>query len=464
MSHFALKVGYQNRLLYFAKKDLFMKSKEHKIIGVVPESIAEQLEIKSGDVLLDIDGNKVTDILDYRYLTEEEYLVLNVRDTDGEEWSLEIEKGLDEELGLVFDNPLIDKPMVCKNKCIFCFMDQLPEGTRASLHLKDDDYRLSFLEGNYITLTNVDEADLDRVIYYKLNPINVSVHTTNPELRVRMLKNPKASRINDQLKKLIGAGIIINAQIVLCKNFNDGIELDRTIKDLVQYYPKLKSISVVPVGLTKHRERCEKLQGFDTKSSKTVIEQVSLIQRENKEKYGSNIVYLADEFYISAGMEIPEYSHYEDFPQIENGVGMIAQFTNEFNTYLKKIKKQPSIGKREVSIVTGKATYNFLCSMVKKLEMSYNELKINIFAIENNFFGPEITVTGLLTGGDIIKQLKGKALGQELFICEVMLKHDEDVFLDDVTLEQVEKELGVKVRKVKNDGKEFIDNIIKRKN
>ncbi|MGE5329680.1 MAG: DUF512 domain-containing protein [Deltaproteobacteria bacterium] len=429
------------------------------ITEVISGSVAQEAEIKAGDKILSINGVGITDVFDYRYLISDEIIDIEVEKASGEIWEIQIEKDQYEDLGLVFETSLMDKPNTCKNKCVFCFMDQLAPNMRKTLHFKDDDYRLSFIEGNYVTLTNLDADELERIVFFKLSPINISVHTTNPELRIKMLGNPHAGNIMNQIQKLVYEGITVNCQIVLCKGINDGIELNRTIEELASLYPKLKSISVVPVGLTKYRAQCPKLEGFDTASSLEVINQVRSFQEKFLEKYNSRIVYLADEFYLNAGIKIPAYAHYEDFPQIENGVGMLALFKHEFINNLKRLKYKLS-KERKVSVVTGMAAKEFLQGLTAKLISKEANLDVHIYGIENNFFGHKITVAGLVTGSDIIEQLKGKALGTELLIPEVMLKHDEDIFLDDVTLLQVEKELNVKVKKVCNNGKAFIDALL----
>ncbi|MGE5474112.1 MAG: DUF512 domain-containing protein [Ignavibacteriales bacterium] len=429
------------------------------ITNVLQGSAAEEAGIEPGDKVVTINGVGITDVFDYRYLISDEIIDIEIEKASGDIWEVQIEKDEYEDLGLVFESSLMDKPNICKNKCIFCFMDQLAPGMRKTLHFKDDDYRLSFIEGNYVTLTNIGDAELERIIFYKLSPINVSVHATNPELRVKMMSNPHAGNIINQIKKLVSEGITVNCQVVLCKGVNDGKELERTIQDLASLHPNLKSISVVPVGLTRYRENCVKLEGFDRNSSFEVIEQVKLLQEQYLEIYNSRIVFLADEFYLKAGVKIPAQNHYEDFPQIENGVGMVALFKHEFNNYLKRLKYKINRNRR-VSVVTGMAAKEVLQGLTAKLLNMEPNLDIHIYAIENHFFGTKITVAGLITGSDIIEQLKGKILGEEILIPEVMLKHDQDIFLDDVSLYEVERELNVKVKKVHNNGKAFVDALL----
>jgi len=429
------------------------------ITEILPGSAAEEAEIEPGDKIISINGVGISDVFDYRYLISDEVLNIEIEKASGEIWEIEIEKDSCEDPGFIFETSLMDTPNTCKNKCVFCFMDQLAPGTRKTLHFKDDDYRLSFIEGNYVTLTNIDDEELERIVFFKLSPINISVHTTNPELRIKMMNNPKAGQIIKQIRKLVCEGITVNCQIVLCKGINDGAELERTIKDLASFHPMLKSISVVPVGLTKYREDCAKLEGFDKKSCIEVINQIRHLQEKFLEVHNSRIVYLADEFYLKAGVKMPAYNHYEDFPQIENGVGMAALFKNEFNNYLKRLKYIMNKN-RKVSVVTGKAAKEILQVLVSKLITKEPNLDVHIYSIENNFFGPEITVAGLVTGSDIIDQLKGKILGEEILIPQIMLKHDQDIFLDDVLLSEVERALNVKVRKVSNDGKSFINALL----
>lgn len=423
--------------------------RKHIIKDIVPGSIAEEMEIEPGDYLVSINDEEIKDILDYKFQIFDEYITLVIEKKNGEEWDLEIEKEANEDLGIIFPEQLIEKPRSCANKCIFCFMDQLPDKVRNTLVFKDDDFRLSFITGNYVTLTNSGYKDLDRIIRYHLSPINISVHATDPEVRSMMLNNKTAYKVMEYIKYLTEHDIKINAQIVLCPNINDGKVLDKTIKELSKYAPNLQCIAIVPVGLTKYREGLYPLTVFDKEGASRTIDQINGWQAKFREKYGFNLVYLADEFYVKAEREIPEFKDYDDFPQLGDGIGMLAYFKKNFDSYLKRFK--PKKVNKVVSIASGKIVYNFMRTRMDELEKKFEGLKINLYPIENTFFGPEITVTGLITGGDLITQLKDKELGEYLVLCGDMLKDDADIFLDDVTLDEVKEKLNIEI-KVNNDG------------
>ncbi len=423
--------------------------RKHIIKDIVPGSIAEEMEIEPGDYLVSINDEEIKDILDYKFQIFDEYITLVIEKKNGEEWDLEIEKEANEDLGIIFPEQLIEKPRSCANKCIFCFMDQLPDKVRNTLVFKDDDFRLSFITGNYVTLTNSGYKDLDRIIRYHLSPINISVHATDPEVRSMMLNNKTAYKVMEYIKYLTEHDIKINAQIVLCPNINDGKVLDKTIKELSEYAPNLQCIAIVPVGLTKYREGLYPLTVFDKEGASRTIDQINGWQAKFREKYGFNLVYLADEFYVKAEREIPEFKDYDDFPQLGDGIGMLAYFKKNFDSYLKRFK--PKKVNKVVSIASGKIVYNFMRTRMDELEKKFEGLKINLYPIENTFFGPEITVTGLIAGGDLITQLKDKELGEYLILCGDMLKDDADIFLDDVTLEEVKEKLNIEI-KVNNDG------------
>jgi len=442
-----------------------LKQRDIIVQSVVPGSIAEEAGIEKGDSILSINNEKIRDVFDYRFLMANESLVVEVKKKDGEIWEIEIEKDEYEDLGMEFENSMLDEARSCTNKCIFCFIDQLPKGMRDTLYFKDDDSRLSFLTGNYVTLTNMDKSDIDRIIKYKMSSINVSVHTTNPDLRVFMLKNKFAGDVLDKIKDMVAGGITVNCQIVLCRGVNDDRELDDTISDLAHLYPGINSISVVPVGLTKHRKGLYHLEPYDRESASAVVDQVEGWQSKLLKKCGSRVVYLADEFYIMAERELPEYEHYEDFPQLENGVGLVTLLRYEFYQYLGKLDKDGpgTAGRpRRISIATGVSPYKYIKEMTAELEKRYKSLKIDVYEIKNEFFGENVTVAGLLTGGDIASQLAGKDLGDGVLITRSMLKADEDVFLDDMTVGELEERLGVGIDVVNNSGEDFINKVLGR--
>ena len=423
-------------------------------------SIAEDAGLECGDVIKKVNDSKFYDILDFKYLTSDEFYTLEVEKANGEEEIIEIYNDYYEPLGVEFENPLIDRPMLCKNKCIFCFMDQLPPNVRKTMLFKDDDVRLSFLQGNYVTLTNLSETDIERLCRLKVSPINVSVHVTDGKKRVEMLKNPNASNIMNIMKRFADAGITMNAQIVLCKGINDGNYLRQSIADLASLYPAVRSVSIVPVGITNYRDELPHLEGFDKSSSAEVIDTVTPYQESFKSEHGTSLVYLADEFYINAAREIPPYEHYEEFPQIENGVGLIASFRDEIDTEIGYIDPR-NICPKPKTIATSYIAYDFICECVAKIKEKVPSLNVDIYKIKNEFFGDKITVTGLVCGNDIIKQLKGKFKNDILLLSESMFKSDEDIFLDDCTLEKVETELGVTVVKTPNNGYDFVSEILK---
>ncbi len=420
------------------------------IRNVLPGSLGERYGLREGDEILEINNKPVTDYLDYMYLSSNETIKISLADR-----TVTIKNGDFEPLGIEFDTLLIDEARSCMNKCIFCFIDQLPPGMRESCYFKDDDYRLSFLQGNYVTLTNMKDSDIDRIIEFNLPRINVSVHTTNPELRVKMLRNKNAGRILEQIKRFADGGMTINCQIVLCRGYNDKAELDRTIGDLTQFGECIESLSIVPVGISDYREGLAKLEPFDRDSSAEVIDRVERWQKKLFAERGINFVYLSDEFYIMADREIPPQEAYDGFPQIENGVGLCASLEWEFDQALSFCDDKTV--KTEKSIATGYLAFDFMKRLVDKLGSD----KIKLYKIKNDFFGEKITVSGLVTAGDIIKQLSGEALGKTLLIPSAMLRHDENVFLDDLTTEDVERALGVDVIPVQNDGFELLDELLK---
>ncbi len=435
------------------------------INAVQNDSAAHDADIEPGDLLLSINEQEINDIFDYRFLAADSTLLIKIEKKNGELWEIEVEKDEYEDLGLVFENPLISEAKSCSNKCIFCFIDQLPSGMRDTVYFKDDDSRLSFLTGSYITLTNLREKELERIVRYKMSPVNVSVHTTNPELRKIMMGNRFAGDVLERMKTLTTGGITVNTQIVLCRGLNDGAELDNTLRELSCLYPGVASISAVPVGLTKWRKGLYKLEPYNEQAAALVLEQVEGWQQKLLKKHGKRLVYLADEFYIMADAKLPTYEEYEDFPQIENGVGLMSLFLYEFSKYLKKngnkLDRHCSnfVGKRIVSIATGICAYRYIKQLAQLLEKRYNNLKVEVYPIKNNYFGESVTVTGLLTGGDLLEQLDTLERGSELLISRSMLKSGEELFLDDYTVAELSSKLGVKITVSENNGGDFIKKI-----
>lgn len=434
-----------------------------KITEVLPHSRAARAGILAGDDLIAINENSIRDVLDYRfYLTERSVGLRLAR--DGEEYTVTIKKGEYDDIGLDFETPLMDKKQTCKNGCIFCFIDQNPEGLRESLYFKDDDSRLSFIHGNYVTLTNMTQKDVDRIIKMRISPINVSVHTTNPELRVRMMKNKRSGEVLSYLNDFANAGLNISAQIVLCKGINDGEELLRSMRDLAALYPAVTSVAVVPAGLTKFRDKLYPLTDFTAEEAADVIDMINAFGDSHKTAFGTRLVYAADEFYLKAKREIPDTDYYEDYPQLENGVGMLRSFSDEFGMALEDVLEFASGEQydRTVSLVTGTASYPTLKQLSDRLMALCPGLNINIYRIINNFFGTSITVSGLLTGKDICEQLEGKPLGDELLIPENSLRHGEDVFLCGMTVGEMSEKLGVPVSPSGSDGYELVEAILGR--
>lgn len=428
------------------------------ITGIVPGSIAEELGIEPQDFLTAINGVEIKDVFDYRFQVADDNITLMIQKKDGQNWEFEIEKEASEDLGLEFGDAMMDEEKSCRNKCVFCFIDQLPKGMRETLYFKDDDARLSFLFGNYITLTNLDAGEIDRIIGYRMSPVNVSVHTTNPDLRVKMLNNRFAGDVLKKLKKFTENDITVNCQIVVCPGFNDRKELDRTLTDLTSLGRNIHSISVVPVGLTQHREGLAGLQPFDKASAHETIKQVEQWQKALMDKFSSRVVYAADELYIMAGLDLPPYEAYEDFPQIENGVGMVSSFVQEALEALNDIK--PKLMAKSFSIATGVSFYPVMKGLCAKIEASFNGLKIYVYPVVNHFFGTRITVTGLLTGQDVISQLSGKELGEGLLLSSTMFRAGTDCLLDDVSLKDISEKLGVDAHKVDNDGYAFVEMLV----
>lgn len=433
---------------------------KHKISRIEPGSIADELGIEPGDLLLTVNDSVIEDVFDYHFLIHDEELVLLIEKPDGEEWELEIEKDYDEDLGMEFEQGLMDEYRSCRNKCMFCFIDQMPEGMRETLYFKDDDSRLSFLQGNYVTLTNMSEHDIDRIIRYHLEPINISFHTTNPELRCKMLHNRFAGEALKKVDRLYEAGIEMNGQIVLCKGINDGEELERSIRDMSRYLPYLRSVSVVPVGLTRYREGLYPLKSFTKEEAKGVLEIIHRWQKKLFKEHGIHFIHAGDEWYLLAEEEIPEEERYDGYLQLENGVGMIRLLREECKEAFQALPGDEK--SRRVSMATGLLAYPELCRITDTLKEKYPRTKVQIYPVRNDFFGEKITVSGLITGGDLIRQLKGKDLGERLLLPCNMFRSEEDVFLDDVTFAEVEEALQVRADIVKSSGQDLIDAILGR--
>ena len=428
------------------------------IVKIDEESIAEELDIEAGDKLLTINGKKPRDILEYRYLINDEFLLVEIQKANGEIWQLEIEKDYEEPLGITFQEEMIDKPKSCHNNCVFCFINQLPKGMRDTLYFKDDDTRLSFLYGNYVTLTNLSQEDIERLIEYRLEPINISVHTTNPELRVKMLHNKKAYNINEALIKFYDNKIHMNIQIVLVPEYNDGQELDKTLKDLTQMVPYINSISIVPVGLTKYRDQLNPIRTFTREECMGVIRQIDHYQTQMQEKIGKNVVYASDEFFLKGNINIPPVDYYDSFAQLENGVGMVSLFTNQCYTALEDTKGK--VKEKDITVITGVLAYPIMDRIVQKIMGKYQDLNIQVVEIPNIFFGSDITVSGLVTGKDIIAELEKHQLGSQVLFPANMLRFEGDKFLDDVTVDELTEKLGVPCIPVEIDGIEFIEKLL----
>lgn len=430
----------------------------HIIKNVLPGSIAEELEISAGDKLLAINDQEIEDVFDYHFLANEEYLTVLIEKPDGEQWELEIEKEYEEDLGIEFEQGLMDEYRSCRNKCIFCFIDQMPKDMRETLYFKDDDSRLSFLQGNYVTLTNMSDHDIDRIVRYHLEPINVSFQTTNPELRCKMLHNRFAGEALNKVDRLYEGGITMNGQIVLCKGINDGEELERSIRDLMKYAPQLQSVSVVPVGLSKYRDGLYPLLPFTKEDAKEVLHIIHKWQKKAYEEFGIHFIHGGDEWYILAEEELPEEERYDGYLQLENGVGMLRLLMNEFEDGYESLNGDEI--DREVSVATGFLAYPYIKRMADRIMEKYPKSKLHVYGIRNDFFGELITVSGLITGQDLIGQLKGKALGEKLLLPCNMLRIEEQDFLDDVTLQDVKDALQVPVDIVKSSGQDFIDAVL----
>ena len=431
--------------------------KGHTIKSVDPGSIADELGLEPGDRLLSIDGHELEDIFDYEYYIENESIMVVIAKKNGEEWELDIENDY-QDLGLTFENGLMSDYKSCHNKCVFCFIDQMPKGMRETLYFKDDDSRLSFLQGNYVTLTNMKDKDIERMIKFKLAPINISVQTTNPELRCKMLHNRFAGEALKKIDRLYEAGTPMNGQVVMCKNLNDGDELDRTIRDLTKYIPCMESVSVVPVGLSKYRDGLYPLEPITAEDAAKTIDIIEKWQKKVYAEHGIHFIHASDEFYILAGRELPEEERYDGYIQLENGVGMIRLLTTEVHEALDELEGDEE--KEELSIATGKLAAVYLAGFLEEIKKKFPNRKVHLYPIRNDFFGEMITVAGLITGQDLIAQLKDKPLGSRLLLPECMFRSGEEVFLDDITRQEVENALQVPVNIVKSSGQDFVNAVL----
>lgn len=438
--------------------------KQHIVKEVKPGSIAQEMEIEAGDKILAVDNTEIEDIFDYQFLIQDTYIEVLVEKPDGEQWLLEIDKDFDEDLGIEFENGLMDEYRHCHNKCIFCFIDQMPKGMRDTLYFKDDDSRLSFLQGNYVTLTNMSDHDIDRICRYHLSPINISFQTMNPTLRCKMLNNRFAGEALKKVDILNQADIRMNGQIVLCRGINDGKELEFSITELMKYIPNLESVSVVPVGLSKYREGLFPLEPFTKEDAKEVLSLIHKYQKVCMEKYGIHFIHASDEWYILAQEELPAEECYDGYLQLENGVGMLRLLLDEFQEAMEERRKREGFPNekvhREVSMATGRLAYPYIERMCGEIMKAYPNVKVHLYEITNYFFGEKITVSGLLTGQDIRDQLLGKELGECLLLPQNVLRSGEDVFLDDLKVQDLEKALQVPINIVKSSGCDFVDSII----
>ena len=436
-----------------------MKKQNKHVIAVVQDgSIAQELELQPGDILLTVNGQPVGDIFDYRYLMNEEYVVLEVEKVNGEIWELEVEKEYEEDLGITFDKDLMDDYRSCSNHCIFCFIDQMPPGMRDTLYFKDDDSRLSFIQGNYVTLTNMSDHDIERIIRYHLEPINISIQTMNPELRCKMLHNRFAGDALQKLRKLYEAGITMNGQIVLCKGVNDGKELDSSIQEMSVYAPVLQSVSVVPVGLTKFREGLYPMEPFQKEDALEVLDIIHSWQKKMMDQHGIHFIHASDEWYILAGEELPEEDSYDGYLQLENGVGMLRLLGTEVQETLADMPGD----NRKIKAVsaTGALAAPFIKKYMDMIHEKFPGVEIEVVTIKNEFFGETITVSGLVTGQDLLKQLQGKDLGEKLLLPCNMLKNEEDIFLDDISVEELSRELNTEIVIVDEGGADLVSAVL----
>ncbi len=436
-----------------------INGKDNLIYSVEKDSIAEELGIEKGDVLLAINNQEVKDVIDYKYLIADEFIVVTIQKKNDEVWEYEIEKEYHEDVGIVFTNALMDKAKSCSNKCIFCFIDQLPKGMRKTLYFKDDDSRLSFLQGNFVSLTNMSEDDINRIIKYRLSPINISVHTTDPDLRVKMMNNKNAGKIYEILKRFSEVGIEMNCQIVLIPDVNDGKNLERTLNDLIGLYPNVSSVAVVPVGVTKYREGLYEVSTYDYNKANELLDFINEKQEKFLIEKGTRFVYAGDEFFVLAKKEIPSLESYEGFPLIEDGIGLLRKFHDEVEEALDGINNSLKLNQR-ILLITGELAFEFIKDISNKISEKFKGLVLDVVPIKNYFFGDSITVAGLVTGKDILTHLKNYSNIDGIIIPRCMLKSGEDVFLDDVTIRDIEEEVGKKVIVSEIDGHSFVDSFV----
>lgn len=438
-----------------------MNTGKHRVVGVKPGSIAHETGIEPGDIIETVSGSAVVDLLDYIDKTSQYDFEIGVLKTNGERWIIEVEKDSHEDLGIIFDERIMDVEKACENKCIFCFVDQLPKDMRQTLYFKDDDWRLSFLMGNYVTLTNLTRHDIDRITKERISPLYVSVHSTNPSLRTGMMRNARAGEILEQLNTFKKAGITIHCQLVICPGINDGDEFDKTIGDLLSLWPAVQSVAAVPVGLTSHRQNLSVIKPFDTESARSLIGQVEKWQKVCRSEHNTAFVFASDELYLLAGMQLPDFEDYEDFPQLENGVGLISKLVAEFDEAIMETDFRASDCER-LSIATGVSAYPIIKSLASRISDMFG-VNITVYPIKNRLFGERVTVAGLVGGQDIIDELKDKELGCRLLLPSSMLRAEGDVFLDDLMIEDIENSLSVPVIPVPINGAELLNAVLKYK-
>ena len=431
------------------------------VTSVDGHSPAERAHIKAGETLLAVNGKEILDVLDYKFYAYDVRLSLTLRGLDGATRTVSVSKREGEELGLNFETYLMDKPKACSNRCVFCFVDQLPKGMRKTLYFKDDDARLSFLMGNYITLTNLSEREMQRIVDLRISPVNVSVHATEPELRAKMLGVPKGGEGYAKMQVLAAGGITMNCQIVACPGLNDGAQLQRSMEDLAALYPQVATVSVVPIGITKHREGLFPLESYTRERAAATIEQIEAFAEGCRQAFGSRVFYASDELYLKAERELPSDDYYEDYQQLENGVGLLRLLETEFMAAVRTADEV--YAPKPFSVATGVSAAPFVRRLIDRAAEKCHTISYEVYAIENDFFGHTIDVAGLLTGQDIIAQLRGKPLGEVLFLPENCVRHGETLFLDDLTVSDVERELNIPIRLVPQDGWEMFEALIEQK-